>query len=65
MEKTILTDEEALHLLRVSKAKKWKQKMAKTGGSVAKVARDKLEEQLDESVITKDNRLNYEYNNEK
>ena len=40
-------------------------KIAKTGGSVAKVARDKLEEQLGESVVTNENRLNYEYNDEK
>lgn len=36
-------------------------KVAQKGGSVAKVARNQLEEQLGESVITKDNQLNYEY----
>lgn len=36
-------------------------KVARTGGKVAKVAKDELEQQLGESVITRDNRLNYEY----
>ena len=36
-------------------------KVAKIGGNVAKVARDNLEENLGESVITKDNNLNYKY----
>ena len=40
-------------------------KVAKTGGNVAKVAKDKLEEQLGETIVTKDNRLNYEYIEEK
>lgn len=39
-------------------------KVAKVGGNVAKVAKTELEEQLGESVITKDNRLNYEYKEE-
>lgn len=36
-------------------------KVAKIGGNVAKVARDNLEENLGESVVTKDNNLNYKY----
>ena len=36
-------------------------KVAKIGGNVAKVARDELEKQLGETVISKDNYLNYEY----
>jgi len=40
-------------------------KYAKLGGSVAKVARDNLEEKLGESVITKENNLKYEYDNTK
>ena len=40
-------------------------KVAKIGGNVAKVARDELEKQLGETVISKDNYLGYEYKNEK
>ena len=40
-------------------------KYAEIGGNVAKVARDELEENLKESVVSKDNRLNYEYKEEK
>lgn len=40
-------------------------KVAKKGGSVAKVARNQLEEELGESVVVKNNRLNYEYMEEK
>lgn len=36
-------------------------KVAKIGGNVAKVARDELEKQLGESVISKDNVLSYKY----
>ena len=36
-------------------------KVAKIGGHAAKVARDDIEKNLGESVVTKDNRLNYEY----
>ena len=36
-------------------------KIAKMGGHAAKVARDDIEKNLGESVITKDNRLNYKY----
>lgn len=38
---------------------------AHKGGSVAKVARDKMEEQLGETIVTKDNKLPYEYVEEK
>ena len=40
-------------------------KVAHVGGSIAKVARVELEEKLGESVISKDNRLNYEYKDDK
>ena len=36
-------------------------KIARMGGNTAKVARDDLERKLGESVITKNNNLNYEY----
>ena len=38
--------------------------VAKSGGMVAKVARDNLEEQLEESVVTANNKLNYKYIND-
>ena len=34
------------------------------GGHVAKVAREDIERNLGESVVTKQNRLNYEYKEE-
>ena len=40
-------------------------KVARLGGHAAKVARDDIEKNLDENVVTKNNRLNYEYKNEK
>ena len=40
-------------------------KVAKIGGNVAKVAKDELEEQLGESVVTNNNKLDYEYKDEK
>ena len=36
-------------------------KIAKMGGHAAKVARDDLEKNLGESVVTKTNKLNYKY----
>ena len=36
-------------------------KVAKRGGGIAKQARDNLEKELGESVLTKNNKLNYEY----
>lgn len=36
-------------------------KAAKRGGGIAKQARDNLEKELGESVVTKNNKLNYEY----
>ena len=36
-------------------------KIAKMGGHAAKVARDDIEKNLGESVVTKDNRINYKY----
>ena len=39
--------------------------VAKIGGNVAKIARDELEKQLDESVVTDNNYLTYEYEDNK
>ena len=39
--------------------------IARKGGNVSKVARNKLESELNESVISKDNHLNYSYNDNK
>ena len=39
--------------------------VAKMGGHSAKVAREDIEKNLGESIVTKDNRLNYEYKDEK
>ena len=36
-------------------------KVAKKGGNIAKLAKEELEDELGESVITKDNKLDYEY----
>lgn len=36
-------------------------KIAKSGGEVAKTARDDLEEKLGETIISKENKLNYKY----
>jgi hypothetical protein len=35
--------------------------VARMGGHAAKVARDDIEKNLGESIVTRDNRLNYEY----
>ena len=40
-------------------------KIAKDGGNVAKVARDELESNLGESVVTNNNKLSYEYDDQK
>ena len=40
-------------------------KVAKIGGNIAKVARDELEKQLGETIISKDNMLDYRYKDEK
>ena len=40
-------------------------KVAKIGGNIAKVARDELEKQLGESIISKNNMLDYRYKDEK
>ena len=40
-------------------------KIAHKGGNIAKVARNQLEEELNESVVTKDNRLSYKFVKEK
>ncbi len=66
----ILTDlsEEATKRLAVKKKPqvlKENIKVAKTGGNVTMVAKDELEKQLGEKVVNSDNRLNYEYIDEK
>ena len=38
---------------------------ARMGGDAAKVARDDIEKNLGESVVTRQNKLNYEYIDEK
>lgn len=40
-------------------------KVARIGGSISKIAKEKLEENLKEAVVTKENKLNYEYEEEK
>ena len=39
-------------------------KIAKSGGEVAKVARDNLENKLGKKVVTKNNALNYKYSSD-
>lgn len=40
-------------------------KVARLGGHAAKVAKDDIEKNLGENIVTKNNRLNYEYVDEK
>lgn len=40
-------------------------KVARIGGSISRIAKEKLEENLKETVVTKENKLNYEYEEEK
>lgn len=40
-------------------------KVSKLGGEVAKVAKENLENKLNKPIISKDNNLNYKYNNQK
>ena len=40
-------------------------KIAHKGGNIAKMTRNELEKELKESIVTKDNKLNYEYIDEK
>lgn len=66
----ILTDlsEEATKLISQEKKPrglKENKEIAKAGGKVAKIARDDLENQVGKSVVSKVNRLNYEYVDEK
>ena len=60
---TDLSEETAKRLAEKHKPKGLEQnkKVAKMGGHAAKVARDDIEKNLGESVVTKQNRLNYEY----
>ena len=47
------------------KGLKQNKKIAKLGGSAAKVARENIEKNLGESIISNKNALNYEYIDEK
>ena len=60
---TDLSEETAKRLAEKHKLKGLEQnkKVAKMGGHAANVARDDIEKNLGESVVTKQNRLNYEY----
>lgn len=60
---TDLSEETAKRLAEKHKPKglELNKKVAKMGGHAAKVARDDIEKNLGESVVTKQNRLNYEY----
>ena len=60
---TDLSEETAKRLAEKHKPKGLEQNktVAKMGGHAAKVARDDIEKNLGESVVTKQNRLNYEY----
>lgn len=64
---TDLSEEATKRLAAKQKPQGLKQNMniAQEGGNVAKVARNQLEKNLGESVVTRDNRLNYEYTEEK
>lgn len=64
---TDLSEEATKRLAEKEKPKGLKEniKVAKIGGNVAKVARTELEEQLGESIITNNNKSNYQYIEEK
>lgn len=62
----ILSDlsEEATKKIAIKKRPKGlkeNKKVARKGGSIAKVARDELEKEIGESIFTTNNKLNYEY----
>ena len=64
---TDLSEETAKRLAEKHKPQALEQnkEIARMGGHAAKVARDDIEKNLGESVVTKQNRLNYEYKEEK
>ena len=64
---TDLSEETAKRLAEKHKPQGLEQnkEIARMGGHAAKVARDDIEKNLGESVVTKQNRLNYEYKEEK
>ena len=64
---TDLSEETAKRLAEKHKPQGLEQnkEIARMGGHAAKVARDDIERNLGESVVTKQNRLNYEYKEEK
>ena len=64
---TDLSEETAKRLAAKHKPKGLEQnkEIARMGGHAAKVARDDIEKNLGESVVTKQNRLNYEYKEDK
>ena len=64
---TDLSEEATKRIARKQKPQGLKEniKIAHKGGNIAKMTRNELEKELEESVITKDNKLNYEYIDEK
>ena len=64
---TDLSEETAKRLAEKHKPQGLEQnkEVARMGGHAAKVAREDIEKSLGEPVVTKQNRLNYEYNSEK
>lgn len=64
---TDLSEETAKRLAQKKKPKGLQEniEVAKLGGHAAKVARQDIEKNLEESVVTKNNYLNYEYQDEK
>ncbi len=64
---TDLSEETTKRLAKKRKPKGLEQnkKIAKLGGHAAKVARDDIEKNLGESIVTNQNKLNYEYIEEK
>ena len=63
---TDLSEETAKRLAEKHKPQGWDQnkEVARMGGHAAKVAREDIEKNLGESVVTKQNHLNYEYKDE-
>ena len=64
---TDLSEETAKRLAEKHKPQGLEQnkEVARMGGHAAKVAREDIERNLGESVVTKQNRINYEYKEEK
>ena len=64
---TDLSEEATKRIAKKQKPKVLKEniKIAKKGGNIAKVAKEELESELGESIVSKQNKLNYEYRDEK